>query len=129
MGPRRAGAADRSRPKPLSVLGADSLTAGQLRRELNLRAEAWARSRALVYDVSPGAPASIVFGRDAAGAHGNFHPAAWARIVAQPAWARRLEKAHTASRRSVARKDWRWMELDAAASSDALLMNILCHPG
>jgi len=109
--------------------GAASLTAGQLRRELNLRAEAWARAHALVYDVSPAAPASIVFGRDATGVHGNFHPAAWARIVAQPDWAVRLDKPHTASRRSVARKDWRWRELDAATSSDALLMNLFCHPG
>ena len=28
-----------------------------------------------------------------------------------------------------ARADWKWMELDCANSSDALLMNVFCHPG
>jgi len=27
------------------------------------------------------------------------------------------------------RADWKWMELDCANSSDALLMNVFCHPG
>jgi hypothetical protein len=27
-----------------------------------------------------------------------------------------------------ARADWKWMELDCANSSDALLMNVFCHP-
>jgi hypothetical protein len=76
----------------------------------------------------PGAQPSVIFGVDEHGAHGNFHPASFARIVGNPEWARRLAKPHTASRRSVARKDWRWMELDSATSSDALLMNIFCHP-
>ncbi len=31
-------------------------------------------------------------------------------------------------RRSPARNDWPWRELDSAVSSDALLMNIFCHP-
>jgi hypothetical protein len=105
-----------------------SLTAGQLRREINARAEAYARANGLVHDLSPGGAPSVVFGRDERGGHGNFHPASFAQIVANPDWARRLEKPHTASRRSRARKDWRWMELDSATSSDALLMNVFCHP-
>jgi hypothetical protein len=105
-----------------------SLTAGQLRRELNARAESYARAHSLLHDLSPGPSPSVVFGLDDHGAHGNFHPASFARITANPDWARRLAKPHTASRRSVARKDWRWMELDSATSSDALLMNIFCHP-
>ena len=106
-----------------------SLTAAQLRRELNARAEAYARTHGLLHDISPGPSPSILFGSDDSGRHGNFHPAAHTRISAQPDWARRLAKPHTASRRSVARKDWRWCELDAAVSSDALLMSIFCHPG
>jgi hypothetical protein len=105
-----------------------ALTAGQLRRELNARAEIYARARGLVHELSPGASPSVVFGRDEHEGHGNFHPASFARIAADPDWARRLDKPHTASRRSRARKDWRWMELDAATSSDALLMNAICHP-
>lgn len=106
-----------------------SLTAAQLRRELNARAEAYARAHRLLHDLSPGPSPSVLFGLDDAGHHGNFHPAAHARITANPDWARRLTKPHTASRRSVARKDWRWRELDAAVSSDALLMSVFCHPG
>src|SRR5438309_1601582 len=105
-----------------------SLTAGQLCREINARAEVYARAHALVHDLSPGARPSVIFGLDGHETHGNFHPASFARIVGNPEWARRLAKPHTASRRSVARKDWRWMELDSATSSDALLMNIFCHP-
>jgi len=105
-----------------------ALTAGQLRREINLRAEDYARAHHLLHDLSPGPSPSVIFGRDALGLHGNFHHASYNRILAHPDWARRLAKPHTASRRSVARKDWRWMELDSATSSDALLMNIFCHP-
>jgi hypothetical protein len=39
-----------------------------------------------------------------------------------------LRKVHTASKRSRIRADWQWKELDCANSSDALLMNIFCHP-
>jgi hypothetical protein len=99
-----------------------------LRRDLSVRAHHLAHTQTLLHDVSPGASPVVIFGRDDQGRHGNFHPAAYARICANPEWARRLDKVHTASRRSRARKDWRWMELDSANSSDALLMNIFCHP-
>ncbi len=104
-------------------------TAAQLRRDLNLRAEHLARTHGLLHDLSTGTAPSVLFGPDEHSRHGNFHPAAYARICATPEWVRRLAKPHTASRRSRARHDWRWMELDSAASSDALLMNIFCHPG
>ena len=104
------------------------LTASQLRREINLRAEDYARAHHLLHDLSPGPSPSVIFGRDAIGFHGNFQPASYNRILANSDWSRRLSKPHTASRRSIARKDWRWMELDTATSSDALLMNIFCHP-
>jgi len=100
-----------------------------LRRDLGARALSLASARGLLHDISPGASPVVIFGRDEHGHHGNFHPAAYATICAHPEWVRRLAKVHTASRRSRARKDWRWMELDSANSSDALLMNIFCHPG
>jgi hypothetical protein len=99
-----------------------------LRRDLSLRAQHLARTHDLLHDESPGASPVVIFGRDEHGRHGNFHPASYANICANPDWLRRLTKVHTASRRSRARKDWRWMELDSANSSDALLMNIFCHP-
>jgi hypothetical protein len=106
-----------------------NLTSTMLRRELSARSHELARTRKLLHDLSPGANPVVIFGRDEQGNHGNFHPASYANICANPAWARRLNKVHTASRRSRARKDWQWMELDSANSSDALLMNIFCHPG
>lgn len=104
------------------------LTSSMLRRELSARSMALARSQKLLHDISPGANPVVIFGRDEQGRHGNFHPNSYNRICANEAWARRLAKVHTASRRSRARKDWQWMELDSANSSDALLMSIFCHP-
>jgi hypothetical protein len=104
-------------------------SASLLRRDLTARAHHLARTQNLLHDISPGSSAVVIFGRDEQGRHGNFHPASDTSICANPAWLRRLTKVHTASRRSRARKDWQWMELDSANSSDALLMNIFCHPG
>jgi hypothetical protein len=103
--------------------------ASLLRRDLSARAHHLAQSQKLLHDISPGPSPVVIFGRDEHGRHGNFHPASDASICANPAWLHRLAKPHTASRRSRARKDWQWMELDSANSSDALLMNIFCHPG
>jgi hypothetical protein len=100
-----------------------------LRRDISARAHHLARTQNLLHDISPGSDPVVVFGRDEQGRHGNFHPASDASICANPGWLRRLTKPHTASRRSRARNDWQWRELDSANSSDALLMNIFCHPG
>jgi hypothetical protein len=108
---------------------AASWSASLLRRDLSARAHHLARTQNLLHDISPGSDPVVIFGRDEQGRHGNFHPASDTSICANPAWLRRLAKPHTASRRSRARKDWQWMELDSANSSDALLMNIFCHPG
>ena len=66
------------------------------------------------------------------GVHGNFIDAAYRRICANPAWAARLTKPHTAKRqakRTGSHEEIRaWCELDASTSSDALLMNIFCYP-
>ena len=106
-----------------------SWSASLLRRNLSARAKELARAQKLLHDLSPGPEPAVIFGRDELGRHGNFHPASYTNICANPAWVRRLNKVHTASRRSRARKDWRWMELDSSNSSDALLMSIFCHPG
>jgi hypothetical protein len=105
-----------------------SWSASLLRRDLSARANHLARTQKLLHDISPGPEPAVIFGRDEQGRHGNFHPASYKNICANPTWFRRLAKVHTASRRSRARKDWQWMELDSSNSSDALLMNIFCHP-
>ena len=112
-------------PRPNSISWSSSL----LRRDLSARAEHLARTQKLLHDISSGSDPVVIFGRDEQGRHGNFHAASYDNICANPVWLRRLSKVHTASRRSRARKDWRWMELDSCNSSDALLMNIFCHPG
>lgn len=62
--------------------------------------------------------------------HGNFHDESFASIVGNANWVRRLEKAHSGKTRG-------WFntadaanarELDSCTSSDALAMNIFCHP-
>ena len=66
------------------------------------------------------------------GSHGNFIAASYKRICADPEWARRLNKVHTGKRQARPagpREEVRvWRELDSAASSDALLMNVFCYP-
>jgi hypothetical protein len=116
-------------PQPPTPSRSEIWSATLLRRDLSARAHHLARTQKLLHDISPGSDPIVIFGRDEQGRHGNFHPASDTSICANPAWLRRLTKVHTASRRSRARKDWQWMELDSANSSDALLMNIFCHPG
>ncbi len=106
----------------------DSCSATALHRDLNARAALYARRNGLLHDQTTGRTPSIIFGEDDCGLHGNFEPASYRAILAEPTWLARLEKAHTAGRRARPRADWSWRELDCAASSDALLMNIFCHP-
>ena len=72
---------------------------------------------------------SVVYASDANGGHGNFLSASYRRIQANPAWAQRLCKSYTGGRQLPRASD-RWRgELECAASSDALLMNVFCYPG
>jgi hypothetical protein len=103
-------------------------TSTHLRRELSLRAISFAASRKLVYESPRDGSAAVIFGQDDNGCHGNFHPASYERICSEPRWTKRLQKVHTAAKRSRARANWAWKELDCAHSSDALLMNIFCYP-
>jgi hypothetical protein len=100
-----------------------------LRTELSLRSLRFAREQGLLHDRTDGQTPSILFGRNEAGRHGNFHPASDESICANAEWSKRLLKAHTAWKRMRVRADWHWKELDCAYSSDALLMNIFCYPG
>jgi hypothetical protein len=99
-----------------------------LRQELSLRSLQYAATHSYLHELSDGKVPSIVFGRDDNGRHGNFHAESYRRICANEQWARRLEKVHTAYKRSRLRSNWQWKELDCCNSSDALLMSIFCHP-
>jgi hypothetical protein len=100
-----------------------------LRSELSLRNLKFASSNGFLHERTDGQVPSVIFGRDEDGRHGNFHPEAYRKIYDTPVWKRRLDKVHTAWRRSRVRADWQWKELDCSNSSDALLMNIFCYPG
>jgi hypothetical protein len=93
------------------------------------------RSRGMAHEVTRGS--AVIFAPQTApgpagGTHGNFIEASYRRILARPEWARRLAKVHTAKRQArPAGPDEQvreWRELDAATSSDALLMNVFCYP-
>lgn len=120
--------------KPIQLLCCMSTTlsgcASRLRHELCARNAAFASSNNLTHVSSYGAVPVIVYPPQAGGlSHGNFFDRSYTAILKMPEWARRLEKIHTNSRRSLPRAERAWRELDSCMSSDALLMNIFCCPG
>jgi len=104
--------------------------ATMLRLDLADRARKYAELHGLPYCLSYGESPTVCFApSDQDARHGNFLPGSYKAILASPEWRRRLQKVHTQGRRSLPANDrGRWMELDACTSSDALLMNIFCHP-
>jgi hypothetical protein len=102
--------------------------ASLLRREVTARALAWAQQQGIPCECSTGQSAAVVFREGEEGCHGNFFPASYRRMLATPSWRRRLQKTHTSAHRYLASHDPDRRELDAATSSDALLMSIFCHP-
>jgi hypothetical protein len=100
--------------------------AGDLRRELSVRGQQIAVMNGSVHETTAADVPSVIFGCNENRHHGNFYPASWRNICANPEWARRLAKVHTGSRSARPRASWRWRELDCVNSSDALLMNIFC---
>ena len=101
--------------------------AENLRRDLSARSQQITVMTGADHELTSGQVPSVIYGRSKNGQHGNFHPVSYRNICANPAWARRLTKVHTGSRRALPRAGWRWMELDCANSSDALLMNVFCY--
>ncbi|HEY0794258.1 MAG TPA: hypothetical protein VGD64_00620 [Acidisarcina sp.] len=107
--------------------------ASSLRRELSQLNRKWALDHAFPHEVTRGASPAVLFQEDEAGNHGNFLRASYRAIQQRPEWARRLAKAHTTTRRALLRDEQQSRrpsrsELDSSNSSDALLMNIFCHP-
>jgi len=104
--------------------------AGELRRELSLRNQQYAKRLQLLNRESYGDPPSICYLPSEDGmCHGNFLRESYCAILRNPSWRKRLLKAHTQARSALPREDRAWKELDSCNSSDALLMNIFCFPG
>ncbi|ABF40920.1 hypothetical protein Acid345_1919 [Candidatus Koribacter versatilis Ellin345] len=102
-------------------------TASHLRREIIVRNQRRVRNGAEVGVKSYGRDEVVVYSESPDGrSHGNFFPESYAAILKRPEWRRRLAKVHT-GRRNLPNTE-KWKELDACTSSDALLMNIFCHP-
>ncbi|MBS1815550.1 MAG: hypothetical protein JSS87_11795 [Acidobacteria bacterium] len=101
--------------------------ASRLRAEVSARNRMRAQTDSLSHEQTYSSQPAVVYAEENGG-HGNFFPPSWRRIQANAAWAARLDKTYTASARVPRSRD-RWRgELECATSSDALLMNIFCHP-
>jgi hypothetical protein len=105
--------------------------AAALRHDLADRARKYALAEALPHCFGYGEAPIVCFAPyEHDTRHGNFLQGSYKAIRASPAWRIRLAKVHTQNGRSLPSIErGRWMELDACTSSDALLMNIVCHPG
>jgi hypothetical protein len=112
-------------PKPVRLFDG---CASDLRRELAQRNIRWALMGSYSHEVGLGTVPVVLYREDERNRHGNFHAASYRRIRQQPLWMRRLEKAHTSARRTLLSRDTGRRELDSSNSSDALLMNVFCHP-
>jgi hypothetical protein len=108
----------------ITVVGSATL----LRRELCARNHEYAQRNSLPHCLSYGEVPVVVY-EPYDGGHGNFLPETYRAIIAYPQWRKRLYKRHAQARTALPRNDRGfWCELDSCNSSDALLMNIFCHP-
>lgn len=100
-----------------------------LRREIISRNRRLVEKSALAAASSYGPDEVVVYSCSSDGSsHGNFFPESYAAILSHPAWRKRLEKSHTGRRHLPRHESSKWRELDSCTSSDALLMNVFCHP-
>lgn len=100
-----------------------------LRQELCCRNAVYATRHGLTYVLSYGQMPVVVYERfPEEERHGNFLLASYKAILTRDSWRRRLDKVHTQAARTLPKNDKGWRELDSCTSSDALLMNVFCHP-
>jgi hypothetical protein len=103
--------------------------ASSLRQELCLRNAKYAFRNGLAHVLSYGDLPVVVYERfPEEKRHGNFLTESYKAILTSDSWRRRLDKVHPQARKSLPKSDKGWKELDSCTSSDALLMNVFCHP-
>jgi hypothetical protein len=101
-----------------------------LRRALCARNASYAALQQVPHATSYGEIPVVVYQASPCGKkHGNFITASYQALARRPEWGKRLAKVHSNARRVLPQSDRVWKELDSSMSSDALLMNIFCHPG
>jgi hypothetical protein len=108
-----------------TLVRSSALYPSRLRLELCERARNFALAHKLSASESFGSSPALLYS-PSEDCHGNFYPASYRAIMQNPEWRKRLGKVHTSD--SLPRVERRWCELDSCNSSDALLMNIFCHP-
>ncbi len=113
-------------PKPSRATATPPRRSQALRNHLSARNQQ--RATSFPHESTISNTPSIVYQPADDGTHGNFFQASYRRIIANPAWSARLQKAYTASSQLPHSKARQRRELDCGNSSDALLMNIFCHP-
>jgi len=100
-----------------------------LRREIIARNRRLAEEGALTSVSSYGPDQVVVYAASEDGkTNGNFFPTSYKAITDSPQWRKRLTKPHSGKRNLPRSEAGKWRELDTCTSSDALLMNIFCHP-
>ena len=106
------------------------MSASRLRAELADRAYQYAMADSIPHCLGYGEKPLVCFQPFGDARHGNFHPASFRAIQENPQWRRRLMKVHTTAKKNFPQAEaGAWSELDSCISSDALLMNVFCHPG
>jgi hypothetical protein len=114
--------------KPLRAAKPPRVYSSTLRQELALRNLQWAAGHNFSHERMLGSTPAILYREDEQGRHGNFLAPSYEQIQKNRAWSRRLVKVHTSAKRALLSRDAGRCELDSSNSSDALLMNIFCHP-
>jgi len=109
--------------------------ANSLRQDLLRRAEVYVTGKEIephVYRSLGEVPTVLFRSYESEGKqrHGNFDDESFAKITDKPSWANRLEKQHPGKGRGSFQEcdTANARELDSCTSSDALAMNIFCHP-
>lgn len=102
-----------------------AISSAVIRRDLSQRNIA--RASKYGHELSYGEIPSVIYCEEVS-RHGNFLPASYRSICANPEWRKRLKKRYTGSRWVAWSGERKRCELDCANSSDALLMNIFCYP-
>jgi hypothetical protein len=99
-----------------------------LRAALRERALAYATARGLHYYESVGKKNPVVIFSATGDNHGNFIERSYQAALQVPEIRRRLLKRHSQARALPSQFSNTACELDSSNSSDALLINIFCHP-
>ena len=97
-----------------------------LRKDLSQRAATYARKHNL--GVKTSKSGVVIFQTDDnERTHGNFFTPSYKSIINHTGWRGRLSKTHASAVTAFSKADG-IRELDSCMSSDALLMNVFCHP-